>query len=95
MPISQWDVSKFTEEHNHDLATLLEVTRHCSHSSSHKSPANQRLVRLLNVDGPGPSNIARIRNIVNGSTEQYITAAHCSQLIRSMRNNIDTGVRVR
>lgn len=59
MPTSQWVVSKFIEEHNHDLATPLKVKRHHSHSSSHRSEDIQHLVCGLIVDGLGPTNLAR------------------------------------
>lgn len=47
---SQWVVSKFMEEHNHDLVTPSKAKRHRSHSSSHRSADIQHLVYRLTED---------------------------------------------
>lgn len=61
--LSEWILVKFIIEHNHPLSTIPSKSRmHQSHPTAHRSNVVCRLVRSLNSEGIGPSNIARICN---------------------------------
>lgn len=87
MPTSQWVVSKFIEEHNHDLATPSKAKQQWSYSSNYRSADIQHLICRLNVDGLGPPTIAQISNIVSNSIDYDNKAAQCRQIVRNMRRN--------
>ncbi|GAV61214.1 FAR1 domain-containing protein, partial [Cephalotus follicularis] len=81
----KWIVTKFVEEHSHDLDTPRRVWKHHSHNVSHKNPVAMNLMDQFHGYRMGPSKIAKAINATSGSTS--ITARHVSEHSRENSNN--------